>query len=316
MTISTIASTPTGNKTVTVTGTGAGVTRATSFTLTVTTAADTTAPTIAVSAPANGTLIGLGSKTVSANASDNVGVTGVQFLLDGVPLNGEDTSSPYSTTWNVAAANAGPRMLSARARDAAGNTTTSAPVTLFVDVAAPNGSIVVNGGAAATNSRSVTLTLAAADDAGVVSQMRFSNATDFSTAEPYAATKAWTLSSGSGTKNVRVQFKDLAGNWSTSIADSIVLDTSAPAVTSVASSNLTTAGATITWTTDEAATSQVEFGLTNAYGQMSPLDASLLTSHAVALMNLSPKTTYYYRVRSRDAAGNEKVGSGKTFTTR
>ena len=40
-----------------------------------------------------------GTVTVSANATDNVGVAGVQFLLDGADLAAEDTTAPYSVSW-------------------------------------------------------------------------------------------------------------------------------------------------------------------------------------------------------------------------
>ena len=63
--------------------------------------------------------------TVAANASDNVGVAGVQFKLDGANLGAEDTASPYSVTWNTTTATNGSHTLTAVARDAAGNTTTS-----------------------------------------------------------------------------------------------------------------------------------------------------------------------------------------------
>ena len=98
------------------------------------------------------------------------------------------------------------------------------------DTSPPTGTVVINAGAAATNSRTVTLTLAATDDQSAVTQMRFSNTgSSFSKAEAYATTKTWTLSSGAGTKTVYVQFKDAVGNWSSApITDTIVLDTTAP----------------------------------------------------------------------------------------
>src|SRR6185437_9231583 len=82
---------------------------------------DTTPPTVAMSAPANAATVS-GAVTVSATASDNVGVVGVQFLLDGANLGAEDTTSPYSVSWNSATVSNGSHTLSARARDAAGNT--------------------------------------------------------------------------------------------------------------------------------------------------------------------------------------------------
>jgi len=66
--------------------------------------------------------------TVSATASDSVGVAGVQFLLDGVALGSEDTTAPYSVSWNTTTTANGSHSLTARARDAAGNQTTSATV--------------------------------------------------------------------------------------------------------------------------------------------------------------------------------------------
>jgi hypothetical protein len=94
-------------------------------------APDTTPPTVSMSAPASGATVS-GSVTVSANPSDNVGVVGVQFLLDGASLGAEVAAAPYSTAWNSATAANGPHTLSARARDAAGNQTTSAVVNVTV----------------------------------------------------------------------------------------------------------------------------------------------------------------------------------------
>ena len=63
-----------------------------------------------------------GSVTVTANASDNGSVAGVQFKLDGANLGAEDTSAPYSISWDTFSAGNGPHTLSAVARDGAGNT--------------------------------------------------------------------------------------------------------------------------------------------------------------------------------------------------
>jgi hypothetical protein len=96
------------------------------------------------------------------------------------------------------------------------------------DTTPPSGSIAINDNAATTNSIAVKLTLSAFDASGVT-QMRFSNdGTTFTTAEPFATTKDWTLSTGDGLKTVSVQFQDGAGNWSASFTDTITLDTSTP----------------------------------------------------------------------------------------
>ena len=79
--------------------------------------------------------------------------------------------------------------------------------------------------------------------------------------------------------------------------------------------SITTSGATITWTTDEASDSQVDYGLTTAYGSTSALNTTKVTSHSVALSGMSGNTTYHYRVRSRDAAGNLALSGDFSLTT-
>jgi hypothetical protein len=98
--------------------------------------ADTTAPTVSITAPAGGATVS-GSISVTANANDNVGVAGVQFKLDGNNLGTEDAASPYSVTWDTTTATNASHTLTAVARDAAGNTTTSATVTVTVNNTAP-----------------------------------------------------------------------------------------------------------------------------------------------------------------------------------
>ncbi len=96
--------------------------------------ADVTPPTVLMTAPANGSTVSGTAVTVSASASDNVGVAGVQFSLDGVNLGAEDTAAPYSVSWNATLATSGAHILTAVARDAAGNTATSSSVTVTVTV--------------------------------------------------------------------------------------------------------------------------------------------------------------------------------------
>ncbi|QRN92813.1 S8 family serine peptidase [Archangium violaceum] len=95
---------------------------------------DNTAPTVAITSPANGaTLSSLSlSTTIQASASDNVGVTQVVFY-DGATVMGTDTSAPYSVSWNLLTAPKGTHTLTARAYDAAGNVTLSAPISVKVN---------------------------------------------------------------------------------------------------------------------------------------------------------------------------------------
>jgi hypothetical protein len=96
-----------------------------------TAAADTTPPTVSITAPAAGTTVS-GTTSVTANASDNVGVTSVQFKLDGTNIGSPVTTAPYTISWDTTTATNGAHTLTAVASDAAGNTTTSAGVGVTV----------------------------------------------------------------------------------------------------------------------------------------------------------------------------------------
>ncbi len=105
---------------------------------------DGQAPTVSITAPAPGASVS-GTITVSATASDNIAVVGVRVMLDGAALGAEDTSAPYSVSWNTSSAPLGPHQLTAIARDGSGNTTTSAAVPVTVTAPAPSGLVVALG---------------------------------------------------------------------------------------------------------------------------------------------------------------------------
>jgi hypothetical protein len=94
-----------------------------------------------------------------------------------------------------------------------------------------------------------------------------------------------------------------------------VSDTTPPALSAVAVSQVTSGGATLGWTSDEPSDSQVECGLTTAYGSMTALDSGLVLTHARTPSGLLAGTLYHCRARSRDAAGNLAVSADGTFTT-
>ena len=97
---------------------------------------DTQAPASAtITAPTNGSTVS-GPVTISAT-TDATGVFGVQFKLNGNVLNAEDTSSPYSTSWDTTTVADGTYSLTATARDAAGNSVTSSAVSVLSVTADP-----------------------------------------------------------------------------------------------------------------------------------------------------------------------------------
>lgn len=92
-------------------------------------------------------------------------------------------------------------------------------------------------------------------------------------------------------------------------------DIAGPVISSLGTSSITNTGALISWETDEAATSQVEYGLTTSYGSQLPKDDSLVNEHAQSLVGLAEGTTYHYRVISGDSSGNYTTSDDQTFTT-
>jgi hypothetical protein len=118
------------------------------------------------------------------------------------------------------------------------------------------------------------------------------------------------LSAGT-TYYYRVTSADAAGNSTTDPITSsaprsfqvpAAADTTPPVVAAVAATGSGTT-ATVTWTTDESATTRVDYGLSATTLNLNATAASG-TSHSVTLTGLQPNTRYYYRVTSADAAGN------------
>ena len=96
---------------------------------------DTTPPTCSITAPPAGGVSGMGP--ISASASDDVSVAGVQFDIDGTPLGAEDTSAPYGLTWNSTTVADGSHTIGATARDTSNNFSTRATIIVNVSNAVP-----------------------------------------------------------------------------------------------------------------------------------------------------------------------------------
>ena len=87
------------------------------------------------------------------------------------------------------------------------------------------------------------------------------------------------------------------------------------AISNVAATNLSVTGATVSWQTNLAANSQVEYGTTSSYGATTPMDSTMVTAHQETLAGLKPGTLYHYRVHSTDANNNPAVSGDLTLTT-
>lgn len=133
------------------------------------TAPDTTSPTVSITAPAGGSTVSGTAVAVSANASDNIAVVGVQFKDGATNIGAEDTTSPYSVSWNTTTVANGSHTLTAVARDAAGNSATSAGVSVTVNNIIPDTtppSVPTGLGAVAVSSSQIDLSWTASTDTG------------------------------------------------------------------------------------------------------------------------------------------------------
>ncbi len=158
---------------------------------------------------------------MTASAFDNVGVAGVQFRLDGSDLGAEDASSPYSVSWDTSAVSNGSHTLTARARDAAGNTTTSSPVTVTIfnngsDCTPPTVAIT-SPASGSTVAGTITISADASDNVGVIGvEFRIDGASGVEdTTAPYAV--SWnTTAYSNGSHTLTAIARDAAGNTATS----------------------------------------------------------------------------------------------------
>ena len=171
---------------------------------------DTTAPTTSITAPANGATVS-GTTSVTASASDNVGVTKVEFYLDGA-LKSTDTASPYSWSWDTTTAANGSHSLVSKAYDAANNVGTSATVTVTVSNSTGTTQLLGNPGF----------------ESGAVTWTASSGVIDNSTGEPAhsGSWKAWMDGYGSAhTDTLMQQVAIASGKTSATLTFWLHIDT-------------------------------------------------------------------------------------------
>ena len=186
---------------------------------------DTTPPTVSASETGTSGTIGL-----AATATDNVGVSRVEFYVDGV-LVGTDTTAAYGLSLDSTTLANGSHTLTAKAFDAAGNSATSTPVAFSVSNATADTTPPTVSASETGTSGTITLAATASDNVGVAKVEFYVDnvlkATD--TASPYSTTlDSTTLANGSHTLVAKAY--DAANNVGTSSAVAFSVSNTAPAV--------------------------------------------------------------------------------------
>jgi hypothetical protein len=207
-----------------------------------------------------------------------------------------------------------------RSRDQAGNLATSGDVTFTTLDGMPPSVAITAPAAGASVSGTIAVSADAGDNvavAGVQFKLDGVNLGAEDILPPYAT--SWnTAGVAEGTHLLTAVARDLLGNSAASAPVTVTVsnDATPPAITAANATGVTHNAATISWTTNEAADTQVEYGTTTAYGTVTALNTALVTAHSASLAGLNDATQYHYRVRSRDQAGNLAISGALTFTTR
>jgi hypothetical protein len=289
----------------------------TSDPVTVTVFNDITPPTVTMTSPSSGATV-RGSIAIAANATDNVGVAGVQFRLDGANLGAEDTTAPYSILWDTTTASNSSHALTAIARDAAGNLATAASVTITVDNSPPTVSIA-SPAAGATVSASITISANASDNIAVAGVQFLVDGAPLGTEDTSAPYEiSWnTTTAAAGSHTLTATARDGAGNTTTSAGVPVTVsntDTTPPAVTVTSPSGGATVFGTITVAanaSDNVAVAGVQFFIDGA-----PLGAEDTSAPYSATWDTTTAANASHAVtaRARDAAGNTAVSAAVTVT--
>ncbi|GFO66542.1 hypothetical protein GMLC_01210 [Geomonas limicola] len=264
---------------------------------------DTERPVLSIAAPLSGATLA-GSVTVSASATDNVGVARVEFYVNGV-LQATSNSAPYLFTWNTLIFANGSYALSAKAFDAAGNVAESSiNVAVFNDTvppivafSAPGAGQVVKG--------SVPVTLTASDNVGVSRVELYLNGLLQATLNAAPYSYAWDTSRvANGNYSWSAKAYDAAGNLGTAVERVVqVLNDTTPPTLSInpATSPSTSASQLLSGSVQD--DDQVA-SVTVQIGSQAPLNATVIASSWSLQLTGLALGQNLITVRANDRSGN------------
>lgn len=260
---------------------------------------DKTAPTGSITINDGATYTTSTTVTLTLSASDATsGIAEMRFSNDKTAYTEWQTYAT-SASWTLQEGD-GTKTVYVQFKDQAGLISTYTD-TISLDTSPPTGSITISEGKTYTNSTSVTLTLSAEDTTSGAAEMRFhtnDNAT-WSSWEPCATSKSWTLTLGDGAKTIYVQYRDHAGLTSPLYQDTITLDTTNPTANAgndqtVVEDTLVTFNGSASWDENGIAT------YTWTFTDVTPHTLTDVTP----TYNFTTPGTYLVTLAVEDAAGN------------
>jgi hypothetical protein len=285
--------------------------------------ADTIPPVVhLLTPPASGDSVS-GSVTLTATATDNVGVSRVDFLVNGTVV-ATDATTPYTGSWNTTGL-VGQQTITARAYDAAGNTAITPSVIVYVKTAADTIPPVVHLSTPPASgdsvSGSVTLTATATDNVGVSRVDFLVNGTVVATDATTPYTGIWNTTGLVGQQTITARAYDAKGNNAITPGVIVYIKTAPPALPATPVLATPTNGATnqstspvLNWNSSTGSTSyHVQVATTSSFSPML-VDDSSITTTSRQLSSLTAATTYYWRASAKNSAGSSAYSSAWSFT--
>jgi hypothetical protein len=227
------------------------------FTFTTANGQDTTPPIVSITSPVSGATVS-GTITVAATASDNVGVAGVQFQVDGTNTGAEVTSVPYALSLDTTKLSGGSHSLTAVARDAAGNHATSSAVTVTVSNATVPVITAQPTNQSVTTGQTATFSVTATGTAPLSYQWKKNGATISGATAASYTTPVTTSADNASTFQVVVS--NAAGNTpSTTVTLTVTAAAVAPTITTQPTNQTVTAGQSATFTVAATGTAPLSY---------------------------------------------------------
>jgi len=255
-----------------------------------------TAPPTTTASPPGGVYSTAQSVTLACSDGSGSGCDKIYYTTDGTT---PTTGSPvYSSPINISVTT----ILKFFAPDLSGNSEAVKTENYNMDP------IVINSGAAFTNSASVTLTLNCPMGAGCT-KMKFSNNNiTYSLEQTFNQTRAWTLSAGNGMKTVYAKFKDTGGTWSPAYSDTILFDTAVPTTTATPAGGSYGGAQSVTLSCSDGTGSGCDKIYYTTDGS-TPTTASPVYSSPIYI-----SVTTTLKFFATDLAGNSETVKTKTYT--
>lgn len=249
--------------------------------------------------------------TVGAEGNDAVWF---DCQLDGGPWEPCDITSTYK---GLAA---GPHVAAVHGYDAAANRSVEPAVATWTilgeggptDTTPPSGTISVASGATYATSSYVSVSVAATDAGSGLARVALSNDGSTWFQSGYEPRKSWSLDPGNGTRTVWAKWRDTAGNWSQAATDTIIADTSPPAIALRtpavvpfgALGAVGTVPVKISWSATDLGTGIARYELGHSIDGAAWATAATNLTTTSSTRTLTTGHTHAFRVRAVDIAGN------------